>query len=159
MFGKIKFSLQEVSELLESLPSESSDSSTGDDSSDVEVPANNLLKLSSDSEDDDEEIEQDPGSSNFYSENTAFPTSGFTPTDFFLQFIDEDIIENIAFQTNLYTTEKQNLARPVTTVNEIYGFIGSQFLFGYPKLHRNHLYWSSDVDKKVNVVQQTMIRN
>ncbi|GFT98539.1 hypothetical protein TNCV_1352271 [Trichonephila clavipes] len=65
MPGKIKLSLQEVLELLESLSSESSDSPTGD-SSDEEVPANNLLEFSSDS---DEEIEQDPGCSSVYSEN------------------------------------------------------------------------------------------
>ncbi|GFU63753.1 hypothetical protein TNCV_3321501 [Trichonephila clavipes] len=53
MFGKKKFSLQEALELLESLPSESRDSPT-DDYSDEEVPANNLLKFSSDSEEDDE---------------------------------------------------------------------------------------------------------
>ncbi|GFU65112.1 hypothetical protein TNCV_1163001 [Trichonephila clavipes] len=47
--GKIKLSLQEVLELLESLPSESSNSPTGD-SSDEEVLANNLLAFSSDSE-------------------------------------------------------------------------------------------------------------
>ncbi|GFW46452.1 hypothetical protein TNCV_4811401 [Trichonephila clavipes] len=73
--GKIELSLQGVWELLESLPSESSDSPTGD-SSDEEVPANNLLEFSSDSEEHDEEIEQDPGCSSFYSEDTAFPTSG-----------------------------------------------------------------------------------
>ncbi|GFV74237.1 hypothetical protein TNCV_2312351 [Trichonephila clavipes] len=59
----------------QSLPSKSSDSQTGD-SSDEEIPANYLLEFTSDSEEDDEEIEQDPGCSSFYSENTAFPTSG-----------------------------------------------------------------------------------
>ncbi|GFS99952.1 hypothetical protein TNCV_4196371 [Trichonephila clavipes] len=45
MSGKIKLSLQGILELLESLPSESSDSPTGDSSD--EVPANNLLEFSS----------------------------------------------------------------------------------------------------------------
>ncbi|GFW86446.1 uncharacterized protein TNCV_4332301 [Trichonephila clavipes] len=60
-----------VLELLESLPFESSDSPT-----DEEVPANNLLEFSLDSEEHDEEIEQDPGCISFYSEITAFPNSG-----------------------------------------------------------------------------------
>ncbi|GFW34070.1 hypothetical protein TNCV_287541 [Trichonephila clavipes] len=70
MSGKKMFSFQESLELLESLPSESSDSPT-DDSSDEEVSADNLLEFSSDSEEDDEEVEQDPGCSSLYSENTA----------------------------------------------------------------------------------------
>ncbi|GFY40736.1 piggyBac transposable element-derived protein 3 [Trichonephila inaurata madagascariensis] len=98
----------------------------------------------------------------FFSIRSGFVDTIFehlvTPIDFFLQFNDEDIIENIVFQTNLYITEKQNSVRPIT-VNEIYGFIGLQFLFGYHKLPRNHLYWSLDVDTSVNVVQQTMTRN
>ncbi|GFY09746.1 hypothetical protein TNCV_3697081 [Trichonephila clavipes] len=55
--------------------SESNGAST-DDSSDEKVPANNLLERSPDSEEDDEEIEQDPGCRSLYLENTAFPTSG-----------------------------------------------------------------------------------
>ncbi|GFX18437.1 uncharacterized protein TNCV_4307371 [Trichonephila clavipes] len=72
---KKKLTLQETLELLESLSPESSDSPT-DDSSDEEAPTNNLLEFSSDSEEDYEEIEQDPGYSSLYSENTAYPTSG-----------------------------------------------------------------------------------
>ncbi|GFW50982.1 hypothetical protein TNCV_3592641 [Trichonephila clavipes] len=72
MSAKIKLSLQEVLELLESLPSERSDSPTSD-SSDEEVPANNLLEFSSDTEEHDEDIEQDPGCRCFYSQNTVFP--------------------------------------------------------------------------------------
>ncbi|GFV86909.1 hypothetical protein TNCV_2198611 [Trichonephila clavipes] len=55
MSGK-KLSLQEALELLQSQPSESDDSLI-DDSSDEEVPANNFLEFSLDSEEDDEEIE------------------------------------------------------------------------------------------------------
>ncbi|GFY01473.1 retrovirus-related Pol polyprotein from transposon 17.6 [Trichonephila clavipes] len=94
------------------LPSESSDLPT-DDSSDEQVPANNLLEYLSDSEEDDEGIEQDLGCSSLYSENTAFPTS-VRKTDFSLQFNDEDIIENIVFQTILNITQKHNSVRPVT---------------------------------------------
>ncbi|GFX33889.1 hypothetical protein TNCV_3962981 [Trichonephila clavipes] len=54
-------SLQEALDLLLNLPSESSDALT-DDSSDEEVPVNNILELSSDSE-KDQQIEQYPGCS------------------------------------------------------------------------------------------------
>ncbi|GFV08609.1 hypothetical protein TNCV_4855891 [Trichonephila clavipes] len=47
-----------------------------DKSSDEEFSANNLLEFSSDSEEDDEEIEQDPGCNSLYSENTAFTSPG-----------------------------------------------------------------------------------
>ncbi|GFS95830.1 hypothetical protein TNCV_2259101 [Trichonephila clavipes] len=53
-----ELSLEEDLELLERLSSESSDSSKND-SSDEEVPGNNLLEFSPNSEEDDEEIEQD----------------------------------------------------------------------------------------------------
>ncbi|GFU87195.1 hypothetical protein TNCV_1059071 [Trichonephila clavipes] len=71
----MEHSPQEALEILESLPSESSDSPT-DDYSDEEVLANNMLEFSSDSEEDDGKIERDPGCSSLYSENTAFPTLG-----------------------------------------------------------------------------------
>ncbi|GFY13944.1 hypothetical protein TNCV_1296051 [Trichonephila clavipes] len=56
---KKKLSLQESLDLLQNLPSESSDVLT-DDSSHEEVLANNLLKFFSDSEKDDQETRQDP---------------------------------------------------------------------------------------------------
>ncbi|GFV39750.1 DDE_3 domain-containing protein [Trichonephila clavipes] len=54
-----KFSLQEALDFLRNLPFESSDALT-DDSSDEEVPANNLHEFSLDSSEDDQETEQDP---------------------------------------------------------------------------------------------------
>ncbi|GFX61528.1 hypothetical protein TNCV_2745031 [Trichonephila clavipes] len=59
---KKKLRLLEALDLLQNLPSECNDALT-DDSSDEEVPANNLLEFSSDSEEDDQETEQDPGCS------------------------------------------------------------------------------------------------
>ncbi|GFT36198.1 hypothetical protein TNCV_4778311 [Trichonephila clavipes] len=54
-------SLQEALDLLQNLPSENSEALI-DDFSDEEVPSNNLWEFSSDSEEDDKEIEQDPSS-------------------------------------------------------------------------------------------------
>ncbi|GFU50812.1 hypothetical protein TNCV_2495161 [Trichonephila clavipes] len=51
--GKKRLSLQEALYLLQNQPSESNDALTRD-SSHEEVPGNNLLKFSSDSEDDQE---------------------------------------------------------------------------------------------------------
>ncbi|GFW78068.1 hypothetical protein TNCV_135381 [Trichonephila clavipes] len=70
-----KLSFQEVLDFLQDLQSESSDALT-DDSSDEEIPANNLLKLSLDYEEDDQETKQDPGCSSSRLENTLFPTRG-----------------------------------------------------------------------------------
>ncbi|GFV02472.1 hypothetical protein TNCV_1024001 [Trichonephila clavipes] len=57
------------------LPSASSDA-LRDDSTDEEVPANNLLEFSSDSEEDAQEIEQDSGCGNSCLENTVSPAPG-----------------------------------------------------------------------------------
>ncbi|GFW77335.1 hypothetical protein TNCV_924511 [Trichonephila clavipes] len=73
MSEKKKLSLQEVLDLLQNLPSESSDVLT--DVSSDKVPANYLMEFSSVSE-DDQETEQDPGCSISCSENTVFPTTG-----------------------------------------------------------------------------------
>ncbi|GFW15304.1 hypothetical protein TNCV_3740081 [Trichonephila clavipes] len=83
---------QEAFELLESLPSESNDSPT-DEYSDEEVPANNLLEFSLDSEEDDEEIEQRPVCSSLYSENTytAFLTSGCSISKVIRQWKKRDV--------------------------------------------------------------------
>ncbi|GFS54519.1 hypothetical protein TNCV_1742741 [Trichonephila clavipes] len=70
---KKELSLQEVLDFLLNLPSESSDART-ENSSDEGVPADNLLKFSSDSEEKDQETEQDPECSSSCSENTIFPT-------------------------------------------------------------------------------------
>ncbi|GFW55559.1 hypothetical protein TNCV_119431 [Trichonephila clavipes] len=58
VFGKKKFSFNEALDLLQNLPSESSDALIGD-SSDEEVPANYVLDCSLDSKDDYQENEQD----------------------------------------------------------------------------------------------------
>ncbi|GFV01080.1 hypothetical protein TNCV_1010011 [Trichonephila clavipes] len=74
MTRKKKLSLQEALDLLQNLPSKSSDALT-DDSSDEQVPTNNLLEFLSYSEEDDQKTEQDSGCNNSCSENTVFPTS------------------------------------------------------------------------------------
>ncbi|GFW77895.1 DDE_Tnp_1_7 domain-containing protein [Trichonephila clavipes] len=78
MSGKKKLSLQETLELLKSLPSESSASATVDSSD--EVRANNVLEFSSDSEEAEEEIEQDPGCSSYIQKIQHFLLQdAFTP--------------------------------------------------------------------------------
>ncbi|GFV08463.1 hypothetical protein TNCV_2936791 [Trichonephila clavipes] len=71
--GKKQLSLQEVLDLLQNMPYESSDALT-DDSSDEEVPANDLLEFSLDSLNDYQMTEQDSRCSSLCSENTEFPT-------------------------------------------------------------------------------------
>ncbi|GFX63831.1 hypothetical protein TNCV_5033001 [Trichonephila clavipes] len=57
--GKEELIIQEVLDLLQNLPSESSDAQT-DDSSDEEVSANNQLEFSLDSSENNQENEKDP---------------------------------------------------------------------------------------------------
>lgn len=63
----------------------------------------------------------------------------------------------IVFQTNPYIQNQKSIT-PVI-IDDIYGFIALQFLFGYYRLPRTHMYLSSDIDISVNVVSQTMTRD
>lgn len=80
------------------------------------------------------------------------------PTDFFLTFLDDDIISNIVFQTNLYSNQKQRNIKPISK-EEFYGFLGLNMLFSYHRLPRIRNYWSSDIDYSVSVVPDTLTRN
>ncbi|GBN19516.1 PiggyBac transposable element-derived protein 3 [Araneus ventricosus] len=76
------------------------------------------------------------------------------PTDFFLTFLDDEIISNIVFQTNLYSNKKQRNIKPISK-EEFYGFLGLNMLFSYHRLPRVRNYWSSDIDYSVPVVPDT----
>ena len=68
------------------------------------------------------------------------------------------IRQNILYQTNLYVTQKHRRV-PVVIVNELYAFLGINFLMGYHSLPAIKHYWSNDVDLKVSLVANAMSRN
>ena len=85
------------------------------------------------------------------------------PLDFFFLFFDEDIIEIIRSQTELYNKQQNNkcatpLIDPITT-EEMYGFVGINFLMGYHTLPSLRHYWSTDPHLGLPLVYHTMTRN
>jgi hypothetical protein len=67
-------------------------------------------------------------------------------------------MQDLQFQSSLHEQQHQKNIKPLET-EELYGFFGLQFLFGYHRLPRKHQYWSSDTDLAVPVVSQTMTIN
>ena len=62
------------------------------------------------------------------------------------------------YQTNFYVTQKHRRV-PVVIANELYAFLGINFLMGYHSLPAIKHYWSNDVDLKVSLVANAMSRN
>lgn len=81
-----------------------------------------------------------------------------TPTDIFLTVVDDNILGDIVYQSNLYIQQHQRRVKPITT-EEMYDFLGIQFLFGYHHLLQSRQYWSNDPDLSVPIVPQAMTRN
>ena len=82
------------------------------------------------------------------------------PCDYFLTFLDEDIRENVIYQTNLYQTQK-NSGKSVSPIDqrEFFGCLGINFLMGYHKLPSWVDYWKTDQDLGIPFVSDVMSRN
>ena len=80
--------------------------------------------------------------------------------DYFLTFLDEDLRENLLFQTNLYQTQKQS-GKSTSPIDqrELFGFLGINFLMGYHKLPSWLDYWKNDPDLGIPFVSEVMSRN
>ena len=67
--------------------------------------------------------------------------------DFFMQMFDQDLMEHIVAQTNLYATTRDN-HRAATwtdmTVPEFKSFLGTMMLMGITQLPHLHNYWSTN---------------
>lgn len=90
------------------------------------------------------------------------PSDAFTScenaVDYFLTFIDDNIRNNIIFQTNLYSVQRNRKFSPLT-MKELFGFLGINLLMGYHRLPSWRHYWSNDPDLNVPYVTETMARN
>lgn len=80
----------------------------------------------------------------------------FTPTEFFIALVD-DSVDNITFQSNLYATQKHKVLH--LKKEELYAFIGINFLMGFHKLPSWRHYWALDPAFSVQIVRDTMSRN
>ena len=81
-----------------------------------------------------------------------------TPGDYFLTFLDNDLVNDILFQTNLYANQRQHNI-PAIKKEELYGFLGMNLMMGYHHLPSLRSYWSGDEDLSVPVISSTMSRN
>ncbi len=81
-----------------------------------------------------------------------------TPADVFFQFLDNETVDNIVFQTNLYINQMERRVPPITR-NELYGFIGINMVMSYHKLPSWTDYWSNDSYMSVPFVSSVMTRD
>ncbi len=81
-----------------------------------------------------------------------------TSADVFFQFLDNEIVDNIVFQTNLYINQIECCVPPLMH-NEFYGFIGINMVMSYHKLPSWTDYWSNNSDMSIPFVSSVMTRD
>lgn len=90
-------------------------------------------------------------------EDNSFLESDMTPYEYFKMFFDDDIIESITSQTNLYATQK-NVNNPLqASKSEMSAFIGILLLSGIVKVPSYKMYWANAT--RVSSVADVMPRN
>lgn len=91
--------------------------------------------------------------------NTAFsdpPMEEMTPLQYFKYFFDDDLISEIADQTNLYSVQKTGKSVK-TNPKEIEQFLGMQILSGIVKMPSYRMYWAEA--SRYPPISDTMARN
>ncbi|XP_036327488.1 piggyBac transposable element-derived protein 3-like [Rhagoletis pomonella] len=81
---------------------------------------------------------------------------GKTPFELFLQFFDEEIMEMLVVNTNIYA-HQNNIVTDITK-QQIYRFIGILILSGYHKVPHVEHYWSTQQTQVYHVVKQALSR-
>lgn len=90
-------------------------------------------------------------------EDNTFLESVMTPFEYFNMFFDDNIIENIVSQSNLYAVQK-NPDRPLNTnKNEMLAFLGMLLLSGIIRVPSYRMYWANAT--RVSSVAEVMPRN
>ena len=79
-----------------------------------------------------------------------------TPYEYFCEFIDSDMIENICTQTNLYHLQKSG-KEGVFTKTDINQFTGSYFLMGLVRMPSVRSYWENGM--RCSDIADVMSRN
>lgn len=80
------------------------------------------------------------------------------PVDYFMKYFNEQIIDSIIFQSNLYIHQSQKRV-PILTKAEFYGFIGINMVMGYHELPSWKHYWNQDPDLSVPFISSVLSRN
>ncbi|XP_054746487.1 piggyBac transposable element-derived protein 3-like [Anastrepha obliqua] len=82
---------------------------------------------------------------------------GKTPFELFLQFFDEEIMEMLVVNTNMYA-HQNNIVVDISK-QQIYRFIGILILSGYHKVPHVEHYWSTQQTLGIPIVKQAPSRN
>lgn len=85
-----------------------------------------------------------------------FSSDGKSPFDLFRMFLDDEIIDMIVLNTNIYAGQK-NITF-TTNREEIFRFIGILLLSGYHTVPQIENYWSVQPDLGLPIVAQSMTR-
>ena len=83
--------------------------------------------------------------------------SDASPTDLFMRFYDNEIIDLIISESIRYARQKNDNSFSLTR-DELYQFLGFAILTGYHQLPRERMYFSNDEDIKVELVSNTFQR-
>jgi len=87
----------------------------------------------------------------------AMPIDGNeNPIEFFSHFVDEDVIQLLVFQTNLYAWQNRLKHWNDTNEEEMKAFLGILTGMGLHDLPRTELYWSSDPLFRVPAIAHIM---
>lgn len=84
------------------------------------------------------------------------PPGNIRPIDYFSQFFDNDIIELIVTQSNIYGAQQQSRNWEPVSVEEIKAFLGITVLMGLKPLPRVDLHWSTDPFYRTDEIASTM---
>lgn len=83
-------------------------------------------------------------------------TSRIRPVTLFEKLFTVEVLESIAFQTNLYAKQKKVEGWTELDTKELKAFIGIIIIMGYNRLPSIDLYWSSDPGFRVDEIAETM---
>ncbi|XP_047138546.1 piggyBac transposable element-derived protein 3-like [Hydra vulgaris] len=118
-------------------------------------------------EQDDRELSFDSNSNNEINNIALLDNSGpvnvhfdecENPVDYFLKYIDDEIMESITYQSNLYIHQLQK-KDPVVTKNSLYAFIGINMVMRYHKLPSWRNYCSNETNLTVPFVSDIIPQN
>jgi len=84
------------------------------------------------------------------------PVEPHTPLEYFKQLFDSKIVENIIYQTNLYSVQKNGNSIN-TNANEIEQFFGMHMCMSVIKMPAYRMYWAQYT--KYSMISDIMSRN
>ncbi|KAJ8964483.1 hypothetical protein NQ314_004770 [Rhamnusium bicolor] len=92
-------------------------------------------------------------------ENVRGELSGLNAVQIFKKLFDEEVVDHIVTQTNIYAATDTNNHHFNITNEEMKIFIGLLLLTGYHRLPHERFYWSLDEDVGISFVSNALNRN